>query len=399
MVKKRSLILLSLALLLGASCRDPIFDKISREVKPREPKIKGVPTKFAVYDDFMYVAASSLHRYGKYQGGNAAGWDHGEWAGPPGRVIDLAATTNYLYALVDYNSPGIWRWKTGMPKWERLGGHGGSPQRIYGETDSEGKPVSGGKVFVGTLMGDPGPNGIDYSIYYADEAESSPETVFKPFPLTERTGLLTGAAFDGGTHFLATTGRGVYAWDGTSSPVQLANTSNADDKNRSLQGIIWTGAKVFAFGRGGDMYKVEPGGFTEILAGSYTLTGALAIWRPEPGAGEGKILLGIKDGSDYGYREVRLNLSTGELILNNEGKVDLHDPGSSPPSTVTDVDLFDTTLRPHPVNHLFQAPYSVDPAMILFAAVQGTGSTTNEIDSGVWSYRNRDGKWQWNAED
>jgi hypothetical protein len=37
--------------------------------------------------------------------------------------------------------------------------------------------------------------------------------------------------------------------------------------------------------------------------------------------------------------------------------------------------------------------------MVLFAAVQGTGSTTNDIDSGVWSYRERDGKWQWNAEE
>jgi hypothetical protein len=36
--------------------------------------------------------------------------------------------------------------------------------------------------------------------------------------------------------------------------------------------------------------------------------------------------------------------------------------------------------------------------MTVFAAVQGTGTKTNDIDSGVWSYRSRDGKPQWNAE-
>ncbi|MDR0450155.1 MAG: hypothetical protein LBH26_02705 [Treponema sp.] len=401
-MKKGPLILLFLTLLFGASCKDPIFYDISREVKPREPRIKGVPTKFAVYDDFMYVAAASLHRYGLYRG--AAGWDHGEWTAPLGRVTDLAATSGYLYALVDYNSPSVWRWKTGMTEWERLGGYDGSPQSIYGETDAEGKPVKDGKVFVGTRTKGPEEEGIDYLIYYADEG-ASPESVFKPLPLGGNTGHLSGAAFDGAWHFISTRGRGVYAWDGVNAPVQLANRDNPDDKNRNLAGLIRTGtgaAKVFAFGRNTEILELSPTGFTEKKgASSYYLTGALALWRDPVNPGtEGKILLGIKDGSNYAYQEVRFYLSEGDLVLNNSGGIDIFPPGDNPPSSLKpDSAPFDTTIRPHPVNSILQVPPSVDPAMVIFAAVQGTGSTTNDIDSGVWSYRSRDGTWQWNAEE
>jgi hypothetical protein len=405
MMKKRPLALLVLSLLslfLGAGCQDPIFYKISREVKPREPRIKGVPTKFVVYDNFMYVAASSLHRYGPYRG--TAGWDHGEWVNPLGRVFDLAATTEYLYALTNYNSPAIWRWKTGMAEWEQLGGYSGSIQSIYGETDAEGKPVKGGKVFAGILVKDPGENGIDYSIYYVDES-APPESALKGLPLGENTGRLTGAAFDGASHFVSTFGRGVYSWNGTNDPpVQLVNTADGEDKNRNLMGIIRTGtdtAKVFAFGRDVDILEVSSAGFTvKRGSSSHYLTGAVALWKQPVNPGtEGKILLGIRDGSDYAYQEVRFDLAGGFLIANSSGEIDLYNPGASPPSTLTDTDLFDTTIRPHPVNHIFQVPPSVDPAMVLFAAVQGTGSTTNDIDSGVWSYRQRDGTWQWNAEE
>jgi hypothetical protein len=409
-MKKRPLALLVLSLfslLLGAGCQDPIFYKISREVKPREPRIKGVPTKFVVYDNFMYVAASSLHRYGPYRG--AVGWDHGEWVSPLGKVFDLAATSEYLYALTDYNSPAIWRWKTGMTEWERLGGYDSSLQSIYGETDAEGKPVAGGKVFAGSLVQGPSEGGIDYSIYYVDE-NAPPGSALKRLSLEENTGprentgRLTGAAFDGSRHYISTFGRGIYAWDGTNTPVRLANAADGTDKDRNLTGIIRTGtdtARVFAFSRDLDILEVSPANFSVKKGGSsYYHTGALALWKQPGNPGtEGKILLGIRDGSNYGYEEVRFELAGGDLIANSSGGIDLYKPASSPPSTVTDGDLFDTTIRPHPVNHIFQVPPSVDPARVLFAAVQGTGSTTNDIDSGVWSYRSRDGTWQWNAEE
>jgi hypothetical protein len=401
-MKKRLLVLLLLPLIFGAGCRDPIFFQISKDVKPLEPRIKGVPTKFVVYRDFMYVAGSSLHRYGMDKG--APGWDHGEWLAPTERVIDLAATTEYLYALTGYTSTAIQRWKPGMTEWERLGGHSGSLQDIYGEIDAEGKPIAGGKVFVGTLSGTPSENGIDYSIFYVDEG-APPEAALKPLPLGGTTGQLTGAAFDGASHFISTLGRGVYSWDGANL-TQLGNTANSADKNRNLVGIIRTGSvasKVFAFGRDVDILEVSSAGFT-VKKGptDYYLTGASALWRmpgDNPGP-EGNILLGLKDGTNYGYQEVKFDLSTGDLILNSSGGVDMHKPGGgNSPSSVADGSLFDTTLRPHPVNSLFQVPSSVDPAMVLFAAVQGTGTTANDINSGVWSYRERDGKWQWNAEE
>jgi hypothetical protein len=399
MAKKQSLILLFLTLLLGAGCRDPIFYKISREVKPREPRIKGVPTKFVVYnadgDDYMYVAAASLHRY------RDGGWDQGVWAKPPGTVFDLASSEDYLYALTNPERPAVWRWKAGMTEWEQLGGYSGSLQSIYGETDADGKPISKGKVFVGVRQGDPTEDGIDYAIYYVDEA-ASVDSALKPVPLPlgEKTGRLTGAAYDGAHHFLSTFGRGLYSWDETSTVHQLGNSANPKDTNRNLVGIIWTGAKVFAFGRRTDIYEVGAGGFTiKRNTASYYLTDAAAIWKLDNTATKGKILLGVKDGSNYGYEEIEFDLSTQDIIPNSAGMIDLYKPSNNVPSSVTDEALFDTTLRPHPVNHIFQTPESVDPARVLFAAVQGTGSTTNDIDSGVWSYRNRDGKDQWNAEE
>jgi hypothetical protein len=398
MAKKRSLILLFLTLLLGAGCRDPIFYKISREVKPREPRIKGVPTKFVIYntngDDYVYVAASSLYRY------RNGSWDQQGWPKPPGWVFDLAASTDYLYALTDPEHPALWRWQTGMTEWEELGGYRGSPQSIYGEIDADGKPVSGGRVFAGVRQGTPSEEGSDYAVYYVNEA-AAPGSALEPAALS--TGRLTGAAFDGANHFFSTYGRGLYSWNGASGTfaVQLRNSANSSaNPDHNLVGLIWTGAKVFAFGRRTDIYEVNAGGFTRKKdTASYYLSGATALWKLDTTATEGKILLGIRNGSNYGYEEIRLDLSTKDIIYNSAGEIELHRPSYHLPSSVTDGALFDTTLRPHPVNHIFQVPQSVDPLMILFASVQGTGSTTNDIDSGVWSYRNRDGKDQWNAEE
>jgi hypothetical protein len=394
MAKKQPLILLFLTLLLGAACNDPIFYKISREVKPLEPRIKGVPTKFVVYQDkaksdgfYMYVAAGSLHRY------RNGGWDSGTWTRPPGKVFDLAATEGYLYALINPERPSVWRWD-GSPtsEWEQLGGYSGSPQSIYGEIQPNGESVTtGGKVFVGARQGDPSEGGIDYLIYYVDEAPAtSLEFALKPLSLGGKTGRLTGAAYNGTTHFISTYGRGVDAWDELSGTITPLGGGN-------LMGIISTASgKVFAFGRRTEIYEV--GSACNLIKGSssYYSTSAVALWRPDDASTteDGKILLGIRDGSNYGYVELRVKLPSGELDSPN-----LHKPGYNLPSTVIDSSLFDTTIRPHPVNHIFQVPSSVDPAMVLFAAVQGTGSTTNDIDSGVWSYRERDGKWQWNAEE
>jgi hypothetical protein len=283
-----------------------------------------------------------------------------------------------------------------------VGGYGGSPQSIYGETQPNGEPVTtGGRVFLGTRRGDPSEDGLNYSIYYVDEdPTTSPESALKPLPLGGNTGLLSGAALDGTTHFISTRGRGVYAWnDGSSSPT----ITPIGGVNSNLMGIISTASgKVFAFGRKTEIYKVEASTCDLIKGDSSSyFTGAVALFRSDATATEDKILLGIRDGSNYGYVEVRLDSTTEDIIRNTANGIDLYKPGTgnNPFSSVGDPSLFDTTIRPHPVNHIFQVPSSVDSAMVLFAAVQGTGSTTNDIDSGVWSYRSRDGTWQWNAEE
>jgi hypothetical protein len=256
----------------------------------------------------MYVAAGSLHRYNR-----PGGWDSGTWARPSGKVFDLAATKDYLYALINPERPSVWRWD-GDPdhQWVQLVGYGGSPQSIYSETetDANGKPITD-KVFVGTRQGDPSENGIDYSIYYVDDASVPAELL-----PGEKTGRLTGAAYDSnsGKHFISTYGRGVYTLDGL-TVTQLWNTANSNDKNRNLMGIIRTGpGKVFAFDRGEtDIYEVNvaQNTWTQIKSTSSPhSTGAVALWRLDDTATEGRILLGIRDGSNYGYVEVRLDFPT-----------------------------------------------------------------------------------------
>jgi hypothetical protein len=71
------------------------------------------------------------------------------------------------------------------------------------------------------------------------------------------------------------------------------------------------------------------------------------------------------------------------------------------PSSVNigESDRYGETIGSHPVNYLFQVPDYIDPDMVLFAAIQGTGTASDGTDGGVWSYRDREDGWQWNAEE
>jgi hypothetical protein len=391
---KRLLLLFSTAFIMACPQQDPLFYKISREVKPLEPRIKGVPTKMVVfqYDGVnygMYVASSSLHRYA------GAAWD--EPGKPDGRIFDLAATEHYLYAMVNDDSwlspDDMELWRLGNSPgavWERvyLSGHEGYSrlQAIYGETNGDGTPITGGYLYVGTSNSSPTSGGGNYAVFYLDDSVSTNSLV------KAATGihLLTGAASDGGTnHYFSTKGgNGIYRYDGTVVPPATS----------SVVGMIKVGAKIVAICANGNLFEVTPGspGSTSRLNSNSNrdLRGPAAVWKNNAGV-DVLLLVALNDTPTHGYREILLNAS-GTL---DAGTIDLRHPGNAP-TTEPDSNRYDETINPKPLVSIFQAPASIDSARTLFASVQGTGTTTNGTDGGLWSYRgNRDGGWQWNAEE
>jgi hypothetical protein len=373
---------------------------IAREVKPREPRIKGVPTKMAIFDYnpgeyALYVGGSSLFNYRQGE------WDGVKIPQPPGKVVDLAATNACLYVLVNADSPELYRLKRGMGEWTRISlAHTDFPrlQAVYGICDSEGKPNSD-YLFVGAGRRNPSGNDAnDYGVFYIDDNGGSLN------PLHMDTGLLTGAAFDGGLYYFSTKGDGIYLTGGllpsgsTASCRQITGKINA-------RGMSRVGNMVLAFSYGGDILKVDGSGTIKLNAGSAGpyLRGSSAVWKNS--GGEDTLLLVAVIAQDsslgptYGYREI--TIKTGPLATSTPGEMPLREPGNGTtvyPSTMDDNNRFKDTIESKPVNSIFQTPADVDPGMPLFASVQGTGTSQDDTDGGLWSYRVRDGIWQWNAE-
>ena len=390
----RGLLTCGLAVLLLGTCdQAPIFDMISREVKPREPRIKGVPTKMVVFDRAgsgtgwgMYAADSSLHRYAKNAGGTTD-WDEGDIPQPPGDdIFDLAATATRLYALVNVDSPKLYRFD--RTNWTEVGFASGNDgysrfQAIYGECDSEGKPVSD-NLYVGARN-----SSGDYAVFSTGSTSSLTR-------LGTATGLLTGAAYDGSYHYISTEGGGVYR--AATSSGTPTGTFTQITSGLSVTGMIRINdsgpVEIIALCGNGDLYKVSGSGATKAGNAGITLTGGAAVWTD--GAAT-LLLLAVRSSasvsnSTYGYREIVL--SSGVLPADPSVK----EPGTAP-STVDDNKRYRDTIEPKPVNAIFQAPDEIDASRVLFASVQGRGTARDNTDGGLWSYRNRSGVNQWNAEE
>lgn len=388
----------ALALILFASCdQSPLFYQISQEVEPKEPRIKGVPSNFAVFQNGLYVASSSLHRYAKNAAGSAV-WDEGTIPQPPGRIYALAATNTSLYALTldESEVSGLYKLGAGQTAWsgkipieEGDGTAFSSLQSIY---------AAGNTLFAGgwNKTATSALNAANYAIFYEDNDKLK--------LIKANTGLLSGAVPSTSTdYYLSTAGAGIYYLSGLTAALTGPLQNAAGGSESEIVGIINVGADIIAVTRNGIILKINnTTNFTAYPTGQ-RMTGAMTLWRNA--AGEQLLLLGIQPGNGststiYGYRERKIDASGNlDLTLNSEGKLALQVPGDGAPTTVNNKDRYANTIGSHPVNHLIQAPIGIDPEMTLFAGLQGTGKSTNEIDSGVWSYRLRNGDLQWNAEE
>jgi hypothetical protein len=336
----------------------------------------------------MYVADSSLHRYAK--SGNSAVWDEGTIPQPPpGKIFDLAATDNYLYALMDPDSPKLYRFnRTGWTEVGFVSGNQGYTrfQTIYGECGSDGKPLTGNDhLYVGASN-----SGGAYAVFHT---ESGNLTLLK-----SGTGLLlSGAASDSSNnHYFATDGGGVYTAASGSSLDAPASWGPVSGTDGAVKGMIQlSSTSVIAIRGNGDILTLSgSSAAAKSTSNVQNLRGAAAVWE---GNGNKLLLIAVQipistSNSTYGYRE--LVLSSGSL----PGKIEWKEPGTAP-STADDNKRYRDTIEPKPVNSLLQVPTDIDDEKTLFASVQGRGVSQNNTDGGLWSLRKRDGILQWNAEE
>jgi hypothetical protein len=247
-------------LFFGACTQDPIFYNISQEVSLLEPRIKGTPTNIVSLDGNIYVAnRSSLHRYGRPAADQDPDWDRPPQ--PAGEIRGLAATNDYLYALIGDDLKRLHKDKiTEEGSWEPVNIDDTDAiaynypflHKIYADSQ---------RLFAGSGNGAPGSNSGNYAILYVDEAEN------KLKGLKDGVHFLSGAAFNGTKHFLSTAGSGIYVAEeplGTGAFLgPIPNSADSNDTSRNITGIITLGGNtVAAVDRNGHILTVTDSAFT-----------------------------------------------------------------------------------------------------------------------------------------
>jgi hypothetical protein len=352
------------------ACSDSIYYTISKEVVQVEPRIKGGPSNFAVFNDYMYVASGS--KLLRYKNEN---WDD-KIPQPGGRVKHLASAGSALYALCysDENLSG----STALRRFD-----GASWLDLSGDTGGYNTFQSfysaNGALFVGAERND------SFAILYVDG------DALRLLTVTGLRAMLCGVVFYETDYYLCTEGHvrnndktgGVYTCNANFS---LGQTPIPNTQGVQFNGIINLADSVAAIDRKGNLYAVTAQGISDSIASlGRESTGALAVWRDVSNAptlllaGRGALV----EGYTYGYMELNITDSVSTWSFS--------EPGENFPSSITDnnKELYISTIGKESVTYLFQAPVEVDAKMTLFASTQ---------KNGVWSYKERDGKLQWNAE-
>lgn len=347
------------------SCNDPIFNTVFGETPILKPYIDGSPTNFVEYNGKLYVASGKqIYSY------NGNSWS--KWKKLGDRIGALAATTGAsasLYAFYLYNdNEGKIRNCTADAEVSLSG----NVQSIH---------ASGDTLFASVRSDN------KYSFHFKEGSAA-----FKTISDTTSDSELNGVASDNTYYYLCTYSSGIFYVD--KSQINTASNLPVIEKDARFTGIIElkTNDRVAAITQKGVLYEIFNASAdkkAEFSDDRYS-TGALAVWyRYNDDTSPSLLLIGR---SEY-YYSTNTGYTNGyvEITLDNTGisGSGFNDPGKGTPSSIDNYDPYVSSLGKKPVIHLIQAPAAIDSTMTIFASTQ---------QSGVWSYRSRDGVTQWNAE-
>jgi hypothetical protein len=371
-------------LILAAGCsQDSIFDYISGETAPTTARIKGFPSRIVSATsggtEKLYVASGRVWEYDTA----AAAWTRDD--GLEGFVVDVAATSggasgSVLYALTYNTSSRAWK-KDGSGNWGEVFPPAGSGvlQNIFGAGDI---------LFAGAKSGN------SYAILYYTYTQT--DAAFKV--LREDTTLLSGAGRVGSDYYLATRADGIYkasGFGGTDAPAVEEASANIAIPS-VIAGFLQaqtTGGDdiIIGISKDGHIVYGDSSGLTvhdTSLGGTYVSPPALT---DDPGSDKDQdklLLLGYQGSglSDHGYMELLFDIDTGKATGGRRS------PGEDGGRTsIEKSGQYETSLRRYPVTSLRVLPLkSGELYPVIFAA------TTIQ---GLWSYKERDGVWQWNFEE
>jgi len=371
-------LLLLLSSLFIACDQEPLFWIIAHEYPPIEPLIEGSPSRIAevtypnsdpdLVRTVLYVTNGEIWEW------NVSASPHPNWSNigsPGGKIKTVAATDGHLFSL-DWDG-NIRKFDGSV--WSSVGGISGKPEQIFG---------AGACLFAGSRTGTAGAKDG-----YCILAMNSTDTTMKS--IRSGTGLLMGAAEQGGAYYLGTRGDGILL---TTSPTSdLAGSAVSGTVDAIFSGLIKHGDQIVGVTRNQVMY-LNGGIFVELASYSSTeFSGAMASW--ENSDGDRLLLLGLQRSSGsfgYGYRE--LIWKAGESLNTNQN---LYPPGEGGVSSVEQDLQYISAIGNHVVNALYVVPFdsSANKAddkgrPIVLASTQ---------KNGLWSYRTRSGRAQWNGED
>jgi hypothetical protein len=357
-LKKLTLFLALIFCFAFASCnQDSIFYNISNEVAPIPPRIEGLTTDMVEVGGRLYVASMGSRDIQQYDG---QGWNSPR--NPGGTIRGLAATATHLYALtfdgIDPSGSKLKR-KAGADfanadAWDTVSEQPGM-QKVYAANNTV-------FVWAGT---DKGVSGPLYAVNTAGNGLDPIGTV----------GMLNGAAYDGSNTYYFACLDGIYTYtSGSPSKVQEG----------IIMGIIKVKNQIVAAGR--DTLYYNSSGSPSIFNPSslgVVCTGAMGLWKEDASNTDSDLLLlGVQNRSysntEHGYREITLN--NGEL---NTGNLTARQPGQESPTSSNNYGQYHSSIGTHPVVSILQ-----------FNGIFFAGTSRD----GLWSYRVRDGAWQWNAE-
>jgi hypothetical protein len=386
MMKKtliKLIILFSIVFIL-VSCNDAIFYIVSEEIPILKPYIDGSPTNFVEYNGKLYVASGK--QIYSYSNNN---WS--EWKKLNNRTVALAATNASLYALYLNNDSGNGRIRNC------------SSDSDLSLSNVQSIHASGNVLFVCVRSDE-----TSYTIHFRREGDPGFTRIPGTYP-----SFLNGVASDA-THYYLCIYEGIFYVE--KSLINFPDPIPVLGRSYEFTGIIeLKNNYIAAIDIDGILYEINNLTLrqrTSKFSDDRQSSGALAIWyRYNTDTMPSLLLVGRREtydssSSKYTNGYVEISLDTNPTIKDpitdapipnpRYGGISgssFREPGKGTPSSIDNNDSYVSSLGKNVVNHMIQAPNTIDSKMTLFASTH---------KDGVWSYRfrkvGRDENWQWNAE-